>query len=150
MVLEKMLTNKGLGGLMFKQGQNILSGNNFSLWGGGGGGGLIFFHSFCFFHYLALNSYLACSPSVCLMIPGWVRVHLWRNRKACWVGSGNPYHFLLMWCQTHWSQNLHRSHLLPVTKQALINTVKPDLVTTCLQRPHFLFPLKMVSYWNMY
>ena len=29
-------------------------------------------------------------------------------------------------------------------------TVKPALVTTCLQRPHFLFPLKMVSHWNMY
>ena len=31
-----------------------------------------------------------------------------------------------------------------------INTVKSALVTTCLQRQHLLFPLKMVSHWIMY
>ena len=31
-------------------------------------------------------------------------------------------------------------------KQPNHNTIKPALVTTCLQRPHFLFPLKMVSH----
>ena len=29
-------------------------------------------------------------------------------------------------------------------------TVKLALVTTCLQQAHYLFPLKMVSHWNMY
>ena len=33
---------------------------------------------------------------------------------------------------------------------SFLDAVKTVLVTTCLQRPHFLFPLKMVSHWNMY
>ena len=35
-------------------------------------------------------------------------------------------------------------------KTKLDTNVKPALVTTCLQQAHFLFPLKMVSHWNMY
>ena len=36
---------------------------------------------------------------------------------------------------------------LPLTDQSTYTiTVKPALVTTCLQRPHLLFPLKMVSH----
>ena len=35
--------------------------------------------------------------------------------------------------------------------QEIHGTVKPALVTTCLQRPHFLFfSLKLVSHRNMY
>ena len=41
------------------------------------------------------------------------------------------------------------NNLWPVFKTDS-TTVKPALVTTCLQRPHFGFPLKMVSNWNMY
>ena len=44
---------------------------------------------------------------------------------------------------------------IKVKKEKKDNTVKPALVTTCLQRPpvynkHIFFPLKMVSHWNMY